>query len=196
MHINDKPALLKAEILPFTVHGRPNHRFRTVCANDIICRHHMVRTVMAVADFDQFSTVGHFRHRGAAMQSHSLAGGNAAIQFRFQVGLMEPVAWIPSKRACLLRSWPVKQQLLIPIDKLGSDIDPRIATDALGKPNRLEDPHRLVVEMHSARQGIDRFFPFKNKHIQPVSGQDIGERCTSRAKADDYHLMMRLLGDS
>ena len=135
MHVNDKPALLKAQILPFTVHGRTDHRFRAVGADDIIRSHHLLCTIMAVADFNHITKVGHRRHRCTAMQGHSLTGGDAAVQFRLKVRLMEPVAWIPSERADFLWPWPVEQQLLIPVDKLGADIDPRVAADALGKPD-------------------------------------------------------------
>ena len=148
---------------------------------------------MQIGNFDKRPGVMDRRHMRRPAQRNRLAIADPAVQFGLKVWLVKAIAGIPAKWADFLRTRPVQKQILVTIDKFCADIHPRIAANALRQADGLENPHCLVIEMHRARQRVDRVLAFENQHIDAISPKDIGKRGACRPKAHNHHLVIRLL---
>ena len=111
----------------------------------------------------------------------------------FEVRLMKAVARVPAERAYVLRSRPIEDQSPIDIDEMHSGRNMGVRQDALCQPQGLEYAHHLVVEMDGARQRIDVGFAVEHDNREPAIGQQIGQRRTDRAVANDANIRLCLV---
>ena len=64
----------------------------------------------------------------------------------------------------------------------------------LGQPERLQQPHDLVIEVHRARETVDLGEALEHRHPMPGAAEQRRERLPDRAVADDRDVEFRLVG--
>jgi hypothetical protein len=109
-----------------------------------------------------------------------------------ELRLEEHVVAVPSGRRRTTGLEP-QQQLTV-------GAEPAIVVDRnhlvgqhLGQPERLQQPHDLVIEVHRPRKTVDRCEALEHGHPMPGSAEQRRERLPDRAVADDRDVEFRLV---
>ncbi len=161
--VRDEPVLLEAEVLPFDAHLPADERVRPVGADEIPGGHGLLRPcrrqpLRGLLEFPQahLDVVGMIRHvdrlpaeldADAGMPAHRLE--HRLLEFR----LIKEVVRLPPRGR---RGVPVdvEQQLAGGIDPVVVGDGNRLQAEGVRRPDPLEDPHDLMVEVAGPRQRI------------------------------------------
>ena len=89
---------------------------------------------------------------------------------------MKAKAGVPTERTDVLWTRPVEDQPAIGIDKMHAGRDAGVRQDPVSEPERLENPHHLVVEMHGARKPVDVGVALQHDNRKAAIGGEIRQR--------------------
>ena len=133
LYIDNKPAFPETKVFPRTVKGMAHHRTRTISPDNKMGAY--LRFCAVLCEIDRHSVIILHDPGNSAPAHHlyCLLSGQTVIQVSFQIGLMKAIAGIPAKGTDLLRARPVKQQVLVLVDKARAAIHPDLGVDLVGK---------------------------------------------------------------
>ena len=141
-----------------------------------------VSTVFDGSDF----VVGAHLHLRVALQ--------ARPQHGFELGLVKVVVGGAAVRATFLGAGADQQGLASGVVEVHAlEARARDALNLWAQTGGLEHAHGFAVEMDGAGQGVDLALSLEHQHRQAILAQQVGQRGTRRAVADDGDVKHRLV---
>ena len=101
---------------------------------------------------------------------------------------MEAPTWMPSQCALALRSWPIKKQVSVGVNKAHARVDPQHWYHLVGHPDPLKNPHGFVVEMHRTWQVIGCRLAVENQCPDASQAEQMRQGGADGAKAYDHYV--------
>ena len=130
---------------------------------------------------------------GAQTDLDAGPGLGALPQDAFQIRLVKAVARVPALRTDFHRPGPMEQQPAAGVHEAHARRDMRVRKDGITQPNRLQDAHDFIVEMHRPGQGIRRPLALKHEDRDTAQAKQVGQGRSRRATAHDADLVPRVV---
>ena len=204
--IDHKPALLKAEIAARDPACLAHERVGTVGAHHPPRAHRprlagqsqSARLRLGDAPEREFDPVIGLLEplgRPPALNGHPGRDARVTVDRPFELGLEEHVVALPAGRRRTARL-EAQEQLTVGAEPAVVVNRNHLLRQHLGEPERLEQPHDLVIEVNRARETVDLAEALEHRHPVPGTAEHCRQRLPHRAVADDRDVDVDTRGQS
>ena len=195
-HIEHQPGLVQAQIAHAGAQHFAHQRAGAVAADHVAGLHGMILLCVQVSDLQcgHVSTVFDGGDFMVGAHLHLRVALQARPQNGFELGLVKVVVGGAAVWATFLGAGADQQGLASGVVEVHAfEARARDALDLWAQTGGLEHAHGFAVEMDGAGQGVDFCLTLEHQHRQTIGTQQVGQRGTCRAVANDGDVKHRLV---